>query len=459
MLPTPAEVHAAFTELMSIDPNSAVTYLYELGVSSGYLQAEDSKQRICWTGQCPYGNLECTINLSKPEKDPLEIASAAQLAVSDRAEQSTEQEQLVPQCELCWQNEGFSGTPKYPAKPGLRIGPLVLGGERWGLQFSPHSYYPEHCIALSEEHRPMNVDETSFERLLDFVDLFPFYFIGSNADLPIVGGSILSHNHYQGGRYVFPLMKAPLTRSFELEGLTEVKCGIVKWPASVIRLNSPNRIALSRAAARILTAWRTFSCDACNIIAASSAQHNTLNAIVHKVDSGYVMDLVLRNNRTDAQHPWGIFHPDESLHHLKKENIGLIEIMGRAILPARLAHELPLVQGELIQAAHQGLSTSELTIRLRDNFQTASHATWASTIYQGKSEMFLLSSAQGGYTEQERDTSDLSTSNHLHPVIQSEVTQSFTKILEATGVFKQNPTGTTGWNTFIDLTANRSMRV
>ena len=359
----------------------------------------------------------------------------------------------VPQCDLCWENEGFPGAPGHPAKPGLRIAAIELGGERWGLQFSPYAYFPDHCIALSEEHRPMRIDAVCLERLLDFAALFPFYFIGSNADLPIVGGSILSHDHFQGGRHVFPLMKAPVERSFSLPGEPAVRCGIVRWPASVVRLASADRRALARAAARVLDAWRSFSFEPCGIRAATGdIPHNTLNPIVRTADDGFVMDLVLRNNRTDAAHPWGLFHPGEELHHLKKENIGLIEIMGLAIFPPRLARELPAVERALREAARVGQGPSDLHERLLADPLTAPHATWALGIHARRAAEFAAVAASGARdvsaTHDAPAACDEPTPS-LHPVLRDEVTRAFAAILESTAVFTRAPAGRAGWDAFL----------
>lgn len=428
MLPSPSIVRTTFSELMKNDPEKAVAYLYELGTSSGYIKTEAIAKNIRWTTPGPYGNIECTINLSKPEKDPKAIAAAASF---DNPSPMAENHE--PKCDLCWENEKFSGNAEHPAKPGLRIAAINLTSERWGLQFSPYAYFTEHCIALSKEHRPMKIDTLCFDRLLDFVDLLPFYFIGANADLPIVGGSILSHDHFQGGRYEFPLMKAPIEHCFHLPKTPEVDCGIVRWPASVLRLTSENRVALSCAASKILSVWQTYSNEACNIISHSNGTpHNTLNPIVRKIGSTYSMDLVLRNNRTTAQYPWGIFHAHETEHHLKKENIGLIEIMGMAILPPRLAKELPLVQSELIRAADESISASDLASRLQALPETIAHTQWATDIYTRHSAELV-------------DIDSL-----IHPVIQEEVAGTFTTILETTGVFKRDSNGNAGWNLLFD---------
>lgn len=441
-LPKPDQVRAAFDRLLKADPTQAVGYLYDLGVSSGYVKEAADAGTVRWKSESPYGMLECTINKAKPEKDPHAIAAAA--AAPKPADPRT------PLCDLCWENEGFAGTPDHPAKPGLRIAAITLGGERWGLQYSPYAYFPEHCIALSETHRPMSIDRACFERLLDFVDLFPFYFVGSNADLPIVGGSILSHDHFQGGRHVFPLMNAPIERTVDFASEPDVRCGIVRWPASVMRLASDNRSALVRAAERVLAAWRGFSHKACGIVPASGdAPHNTLNPIVRKTETGYCMDLVLRNNRTDDLHPWGIFHPHASLHHIKKENIGLIEIMGLAILPPRLATELPLVQRELIDAAQEGSSPSDLKARLLLDDTANSHAAWASDVLERRGAELLDANANAN-AEQACRPAPLRHAADLHPVIQQEIALVFTRILETTGVFKRNDEGNLGWNAFIE---------
>lgn len=500
-LPAPAEVRETFCSLFKADPEQATAYLYDLGLSSGYIKAEEVAKNICWTSTSPYGAIECTINLSKPEKDPRAIAAAARPAseqppagedeepVRNTCEPSPRTVRLasarsvrmqpphapsaVPRCDLCWENEGFPGSPEHPAKPGLRIAAITLGGELWGLQYSPYAYFAEHCIALSEQHRPMKIDGACFERLLDFVDAFPFYFIGANADLPIVGGSILSHDHFQGGRHVFPLMKAPVERDVPLAGMAAVRCGIVRWPASVLRLSSNDRVALSQAARKILATWQGFSDEACGIEAygtsdargcSGPARHNTLNPIVRKEGATYLMDLVLRNNRTDADHPWGIFHPDESLHHIKKENIGLIEIMGLAILPPRLATELPLVQRELIDAAQRGLAAHDLEARLRIQSLTAPHAAWAADVYGRRAADLKDACSEGdraaapeGAWHGKSSSTDLRSVNRnseqataLHPVIQQEVARVFIEILETTGVFKRTNEGEAGWNAFIE---------
>ncbi|MFR0708066.1 MAG: galactose-1-phosphate uridylyltransferase [Eggerthella lenta] len=328
----------------------------------------------------------------------------------------------------------------------MRIAAIELGGERWGLQFSPYAYFPEHCIALSAEHRPMKIDAACFERLLDFVDAFPFYFVGSNADLPIVGGSILSHDHFQGGRHVFPLMRAPIERAVALPGCPQVHGGVVRWPASVLRLISHDRNALARGAKRVLDAWQGFSFEPCGVRACgrdadgAPVRHNTLNPIVHRENGEYVLDLVLRNNRTDAAHPWGIFHPGEELHHIKKENIGLIEIMGLAVLPPRLARELPAVQDELACAAREGRTPQEVEARLLAREATAPHAPWAADVYARRAGEFDHETTTPSPCLAGGDVGG----GALCPVMREEVALVFAAVLESTGVFKRDETGAAG---------------
>lgn len=376
---SPEEVRTEFARRMQISAWDAVHYLHELELACGYLHPKvfDESDPCYFVHPSSYGHLEITINTSKPEKDPKEIFTEA-LAEAHQESQSemrldVQQETPLstvrccrPQCDLCWENEGYPGDSEHLAKPGLRIVPITLQGERWGLQYSPYGYFEYHCIALDAHHVPMHISAQTFPRLFDFLDLFPFFFIGTNADLPYVGGSILSHEHMQGGKHRFALMDAPfetmfaptdeVCRALNLEH--EVLMGTVFWPASVVRLVSPHRQDLEKLGAHILATWQGYAHPEAGIVndpRVPGGLHNTINAIAYKDADGvygevssYVLDLVLRNNVTDATHPYGVFHPGESLHHIKKENIGLIEIMGLAILPGRLAQELPLVERALI---------------------------------------------------------------------------------------------------------------
>ncbi len=329
MMPRPSEVAARFYNLYGEDRKVATDYYYGLSRASDYIHVDRVEKDKMWTAPTKYGDLVVTINLSKPEKDPKAIAAAKNAPQSG-----------YPKCALCRENEGFQGSANQAARGNHRLIPLSLCGEPWFLQYSPYVYYNEHCIVLSAEHRPMKVSRASFERLLDFVTFLPHYFVGSNADLPIVGGSILSHDHFQGGNYEFPMAKAPLESEMSFCGFQDVKAGIVKWPMSVIRLRSGNKEDLIELADRILTKWRDYTDEAADIYAyTGDTPHNTITPIARRRGEDFELDLVLRNNRTTEEHPLGLFHPHAEYHHIKKENIGLIEVMGLAILPPRLLGE------------------------------------------------------------------------------------------------------------------------
>ena len=442
VLPPPEEVRATFTDYLNAgNPEGAVHYLYQLGVDHDYIKVEAIAKNIHWETPTEYGNLEITVNLSKPEKDPKDIVAQAKAKAKAAAEPADTGGLPVPLCDLCWNNEDFPGTPDHPAKPGLRVCAITLGGETWGFQFSPYAYFEEHCIALSEDHRPMKISQENIRRLFDFVDIFPFYFIGSNADIPIVGGSILSHDHFQGGRHVFPLMKAPVEREFELSEFPDIHAGIVHWPSSVIRLRSTDRDAMIQAAGSILDAWKGFDDEACHIFAGTDVQHNTLNPIVHRENDEYVLDLVLRNNITTEERPFGLFHPDESLFHIKKENIGLIEIMGLAILPPRLVRELPAAQRILYACAQEQKSPGSAYLRLKADPDAEPHALWASNFY--KERQFDIEAE----ANQECDWADY---GGIGPIMREEVGRVFEQVLDATGVFKHDDTGAAGWNHFLE---------
>lgn len=428
-----------------------------------------------------------------------------------------------PLCDLCWENEGWPGSANRPAKPGLRIMPVELGGERWGLQFSPYAYFPEHCIALCAEHRPMRVDAAAVARLLDFADRFPFYFIGSNAGLPVVGGSILCHDHFQGGRYEFPLMRASIEQELTLEGLPAVRAGVVDWPASVLRLASPDRVSILAGAERVIAAWERFDDEPVGILSRTDAPHNAVSPILRRLPAAggwtragfaeagvlagrgavacaipvvgesliggvgalggapcvaasgplpacgaggpvrggdpslYVLDLVLRNNRTTPERPFGLFHPDESLFHIKRENIGLIEVMGRAILPPRLARELPVVQQALWDAALSGEAPAALQECLAADPLTAAHAPWAAAVLArrradlaaeaaaraaaGCAGLDPIAPSPAGSAVDAAPACASSASGPLAPVVRDEVAQVFHQVLQATAVFKPDSAG------------------
>ena len=397
-LPTPDEVRAAFDALRAIDPERAVSYLHELGLSSGYLKAEAVARTIRWTSESPYGMLELTINLSKPEKDPRAIA-AAKLAPQSG----------YPKCALCAENEGYAGRMNHPARQNHRIIPLELDSGSWYLQYSPYVYYNEHCIVLNAEHTPMRISAATFRRLLDFMKLFPHYFLGSNADLPIVGGSILSHDHFQGGHYTFAMEKAPVETPVSFAGFPDIAAGIVKWPMSVLRLTGSDPDRLCLLAEKILTAWRGYTDEAAMVFAETDGTpHNTITPIARRRGEDFELDLVLRNNLTTPEHPLGLYHPHEQLHHIKKENIGLIEVMGLAVLPARLDKELALLKDAILSGRD-----------LRADETLQKHADWAEAL-------------QGRYTF---------TPENTEQILQQEVGAVFMQVLEDAGVYKRTPAG------------------
>ena len=337
LMPRPSQVVGEFYSLYEKDKQAATDYYYQLARSSNYIRVDRIEKDRMWTAPTPYGDLVITINLAKPEKDPKAIAAAKNAPQSG-----------YPKCALCRENEGYLGSANQAARGNHRLIPLELGGEPWFLQYSPYVYYNEHCIVLSHEHRPMKVSRQSISRLLEFVTFLPHYFVGSNADLPIVGGSILTHDHFQGGRYEFPMAKAPIREKVCFPGFEDVEAGIVHWPMSVIRLRGKEAQRLVDLADKILTAWREYSDESAEILAyTEGTPHNTITPIARRRGEDYELDLVLRNNRTTPEHPLGLFHPHAEYHHIKKENIGLIEVMGLAILPPRLLTETGLLEQAL----------------------------------------------------------------------------------------------------------------
>ena len=398
LTPRPAQVISKFQALYREAPQKATDWYYELSQDTNYIRRDRIARDMQWKVSTEYGELDITINLSKPEKDPKAIAAARDLPASN-----------YPRCQLCAENEGYAGRVNHPARQNHRIIPITINDSPWFLQYSPYVYYNEHCICLNSVHTPMKIDRACFGKLLDFVRQFPHYFVGSNADLPIVGGSILAHDHFQGGRYTFAMEKAPVETPFAFPGFEDVKAGIVKWPMSVVRLACQDSGRLVELADRILTAWRGYTDEAATILAETEGvPHNTITPIARMRDGKYELDLVLRNNLTTEEHPLGLYHPHAELHHIKKENIGLIEVMGLAVLPARLKEELAAVADSLVSGSD-----------LRASVLTEKHADWA--------ERF-----QTKYTITRENALD---------IVQRETGLVFAQVLEHAGVYKRSNEG------------------
>ena len=403
LLPRPAQIQQEFQTRYQQSPLTATEYYYKLSQDSDYIRRYRIKKDQKWKVNTEYGSLDITINLSKPEKDPKAIAAAG------KAKSST-----YPKCLLCMENEGYAGRVNHPARDNHRIIPLTLDSREWGFQYSPYVYYNEHCIVFNGEHVPMKIDRHTFTRLFDFIKLFPHYFLGSNADLPIVGGSILSHDHFQGGHYTFAMAKAPIVRPFTVVGYEEIEAGIIKWPLSVIRLRGIDTDRLTSLADHILKNWRGYTDETAFIFAETDGvPHNTITPIARKNGELYELDLVLRNNITTDEHPLGVFHPHEALHHIKKENIGLIEVMGRAILPARLKDELAEVKKFWLG---------------QENKIADSHLPWAKEV-QDRLEI---------------------TKDNVDEVLEQELANIFANVLENAGVFKDDAAGQAGWERFVN---------
>ena len=339
LVPEPSSVRKTFRDLYEYtSPLAATDYFYKLSCDSNYIRRQRIKKDRKWTTDTEFGTLDITINLSKPEKDPKAIAAAK------NAKQSA-----YPKCQLCKENEGYAGRVNHPARQNHRIIPLTINNSDWFFQYSPYVYYNEHCIVFNSKHTPMKIERATFGKLLDFVTQFPHYFVGSNADLPIVGGSILSHDHFQGGHYTFAMAKAPIEKELQFEGFSDVKAGIVKWPMSVIRISGPDKERLIELADKILLTWRGYTDEDAFIYAETDGEpHNTITPIARRRGDDFELDLVLRNNITTGEHPLGVYHPHAKLHHIKKENIGLIEVMGLAVLPARLKDEMAELADALV---------------------------------------------------------------------------------------------------------------
>lgn len=409
LLPRPSEVTAKFRELyVKQGPEAATDYFYQFSQNSDYIRRYRIQKDRKWIADTPYGALDITINLSKPEKDPKAIAAAK------NARQGG-----YPRCLLCMENEGYAGRVNHPARQNHRIIPVTIQEKQWGFQYSPYVYYNEHCIVFNKEHIPMKIEHDTFCKLFDFVRQFPHYFVGSNADLPIVGGSILSHDHFQGGCYEFAMARAPIEKAVTFNGFEDVNAGIVQWPMSVIRLSSPDTQRIIELSDKILDAWRGYTDEAAFIYAYTDNEpHNTITPIARKRGENYEMDLVLRNNITTQEHPLGVYHPHAGLHHIKKENIGLIEVMGLAVLPARLKEEMDALAEAIVTGRNYEKEEA-----------LGKHAAWV--------KEFLP-----GYTKVNRDT--------IMQILEKEIGIVFMRVLEDAGVYKCTPTGRAGFERFLN---------
>lgn len=403
--PCPSKVNRDFWTTYAHSPEQAIADFYQLSQKNDYIKLKAIAKNIAYRVPSDYGELEITINLSKPEKDPKEIAAAKLVQASN-----------YPQCQLCLENEGYYGRINHPARSNHRIIRFDISGQEWGFQYSPYAYFNEHCIFLDSKHRPMAISRQSFERLLAIVEQFPGYFAGSNADLPIVGGSILTHDHYQGGRHVFPMELAPLQKAFRFTGFEQVKAGIVKWPMSVLRLASDSKEDLTNLADKILQEWRQYSDPSVQILAETDGiPHHTITPIARKRDGQFELDLVLRDNQTSAEHPDGIYHPHKDVQHIKKENIGLIEVMGLAILPPRLKEEVEQVANYLVG---------------EDVSVTAYHQEWADQL--------------------KFQHPDLTDKEKALEIVKDSVGAIFARVLEDAGVYKQTEQGHAAFMRFVE---------
>lgn len=408
MVPRPSEVQKKFKELYKESPEKATDYFYQLSRDTNYIRRNRIKRDQKWTADTEFGTLDITINLSKPEKDPKAIA-AAKLA----------KQSGYPKCLLCKENEGYAGRVNHPARQNHRIIPVTINNSDWFFQYSPYVYYNEHCIVFNANHTPMKIERATFGKLLDFVTQFPHYFVGSNADLPIVGGSILSHDHFQGGHYEFAMAKAPIEKEISFDGFSDVKAGIVKWPMSVIRLRAKEKERLIELADKILLAWRGYTDEAAFVYAETDGEpHNTITPIARRRGEDFELDLVLRNNITTEEHPLGVYHPHAKLHHIKKENIGLIEVMGLAVLPARLKDEMASLEKAIVDGSD-----------IRKDEVLAKHADWV--------DEFL-------------PKYDNVTAENVHGIIQTEIGLVFNEVLKDAGVYKCTEEGREGFMRFIE---------
>ncbi len=407
MTERPSAVIKKFNELYKVSPEKATEFYYDFSRNTDYIRRYRISKDMKWITPTPYGDLDITINLSKPEKDPKAIAAAR------NAKQSG-----YPKCQLCWENEGYSGRVDHPARENHRIIPVTIQNSKWGFQYSPYVYYNEHCIVFNSKHIPMKIEHGTFCKLFDFVKQFPHYFVGSNADLPIVGGSILSHDHFQGGHYTFAMAKAPVERTFTVKGFEDIKSGIVKWPMSVIRLSGPDSDRIIALADLILEKWRGYTDEAAFIFAETEGTpHNTITPIARKRGDDYELDLVLRNNITTEEHPLGVYHPHAQLHHIKKENIGLIEVMGLAVLPARLKGEMARLKDAILSGAD-----------IRADEELEKHADWVDEFIKKYEKI---------------------DSSNIDDIIQTEIGEVFMHVLEDAGVYKRTPEGQNAFDRFV----------
>ena len=408
MMPRPSEVTERFGELYKDSPKAATDYFYKLSCDSDYIRRYRVERDVKWVTSTEYGDLDITINLSKPEKDPKAIAAAKNAPQAG-----------YPKCMLCRECEGYAGRVNYPARQNHRVIPVTINNTDWCFQYSPYVYYNEHCIVFNSKHTPMAINRDTFKKLLDFVKQFPHYFVGSNADLPIVGGSILSHDHFQGGNYTFAMAKAPVEYPLTFEGFDDVDAGILKWPMSVIRLSSPDPDRLIELADKILASWRGYTDEAAFIFAETDGEpHNTITPIARKNGERYELDLVLRNNITTPEHPLGVYHPHSELHHIKKENIGLIEVMGLAVLPSRLKDEIALLETAILE--NRDISNDETLSK---------HAEWTKEIKAKYSDI---------------------NENNIDKIIKDEIGLVFAKVLEHAGVYKRTPEGIAAFKRFAE---------
>ena len=407
LTPRPSQVIRAFRTRYEESPEAATDWYYQFSQDTDYILRYRIAKDVKWVAPTPYGDLDITINLSKPEKDPRAIAAA-----------KTAPQGGYPKCQLCRENEGYAGRMNHPARQNHRIIPITIDGKDWFFQYSPYVYYNEHCIVFNGQHVPMKIDRSAFRKLLNFVKQFPHYFVGSNANLPIVGGSILSHDHFQGGRYTFAMEKAPVEKAVSFPGFEDIECGIVKWPMSVIRLRSADDDRLVDLAEKILTTWRGYTDEAAFIFAETDGEpHNTITPIARMRDGKFELDLVLRDNITTEEYPLGVYHPHQELHHIKKENIGLIEVMGLAVQPSRLKGEL----ADLADAFVEGRD-----IRADETLEKHNH--WA----------------------EELKTRYTFTKENAMDILQKEVGVVFATVLEHAGVYKCTDEGRTAFLRFIN---------